>query len=153
MLTISRIPQARIGISEIALEPWQSCFCLEMLQKRLPPFCFKKLKKWSWTWAQNRIRIYKIPFWAQGRKDNQKKPRKHQNWLGSISQGWATNVVSLLKIQKRGAHISKVSLCFVVSFLLAGISDIAVLPACDLIFWEFPANIGDVFPTTETIKK
>ena len=36
-----------------------------------------------------------------------------------------------------GAHFSKVSPYFVVSFLLAGISDIAVLPAWELIFREF----------------
>jgi len=36
-----------------------------------------------------------------------------------------------------GAHFSKVSLYFVVSFLLAGISEIAVLPAWELIFREF----------------
>ena len=36
-----------------------------------------------------------------------------------------------------GAHFSKVSPYFVVSFLLAGISEIAVLPAWELIFREF----------------
>ena len=36
-----------------------------------------------------------------------------------------------------GAHFSKVSLYFVVSFLLAGISEIAVLPAWELSFREF----------------
>ena len=36
-----------------------------------------------------------------------------------------------------GAHFSKVSLYFFVSFLLAGISEIAVLPAWGLIFREF----------------
>ena len=36
-----------------------------------------------------------------------------------------------------GAHFSKVSLYFVVSLLLAGISEIAVLPAWELSFHEF----------------
>ena len=36
-----------------------------------------------------------------------------------------------------GAHFSKVSPYFVVSFLLAGISEIAVLPTWELIFREF----------------
>ena len=36
-----------------------------------------------------------------------------------------------------GAHFSKVSMVFVVSLLLAGISEIAVLPAWELSFREF----------------
>ena len=38
----------------------------------LPP-CSKKLHKWGRTCLQSGIRIHKIPFWAQGRKDNNKK--------------------------------------------------------------------------------
>ena len=52
-----------------------------------------------------------------------------------------------------GAHFSKVSPYFVVSFLLAGISEIAVLPAWELIFREFAWNFGDLFSKTETVKK
>ena len=71
-----------------ALEPWKSWFCLEVLLKILLPPWSKKLQKWGRKCVQNRMQIYKIPFWAQGRKDNKKSTQKTtQIVLKNIPQG------------------------------------------------------------------
>ena len=57
--------------------------------------------------------------------------------FGSILEVFWTDVCEKRCFTCMGAHFSKVSMYFVVSFLLAGISEIAVLPAWELTFQEF----------------
>ena len=52
-----------------------------------------------------------------------------------------------------GAHFSKVSVFVVLSLLLAGISEIAVLLAWELSFREFTRHFGYLFSNTKTVKK
>ena len=49
---------------------------LRMVAKKTTSTLLQKTQEMESKISSNRIKIYKIPFWAQGRKDNKKKHKK-----------------------------------------------------------------------------
>ena len=71
-------------------------FSQEWLLKILLPPCPKKLHKWVWKCVQNSIQIYKIRFWAQGRKDI------HKLYQKTAPEGEPRTLFSRPKMHPRG---------------------------------------------------
>ena len=86
-------------------KPWNfenHGFAQRGCKKILPPWS-KKLQKWSRTCVQNRMKIFQLPFWAQGRKDNKKKHKKqHKLYQQTSPKGEPRTWFSHLKMHPGG---------------------------------------------------